>query len=43
MRADAAVFVSTTFIDEGRSVEGAIFFVPDPESLVTILTRIGVA
>lgn len=43
MRADAAVFVSTTFIDEGRSVEGALFFVPDPDSLLTILTRIGVA
>jgi len=42
-RADSAVFVRTAFIDANRAVEVAMFFVPDPESLGAILTRVGLA
>lgn len=38
-----AVLVRTAFVDEGRSVEAALFFVPDPESLAVILGRLGMA
>ena len=40
---DSAVFVRTAFIDADRSVEVAMFFVPDPESLRAILGRVGLA
>jgi chemotaxis protein CheC len=41
MEALEAVLVRTAFIDEGRVVEAALFFVPNPESLATILGRLG--
>lgn len=41
MRAEQAVFVSTAFLDENNSIDAALFFLPDPESLVTILGRLG--
>lgn len=43
MEADHAMLVRTAFVDEGRSVEAALFFVPNPESLTVILGRLGVA
>lgn len=43
MYADAAVLVRTVFAAQGDVVEAALFFVPDPESLSTILSRIGMA
>ncbi len=43
MRAEQAVFVSTAFLDENNSIDAALFFLPDPESLVTILGRLGMA
>ena len=43
MRAEQAVFVSTAFLDENSSIDAALFFLPDPESLVTILGRLGMA
>ena len=42
-RADQAVLVRTSFIDEHRAVDAAFFFVPDPDSLFVILSRLGVA
>lgn len=39
--ADEAVFVRTSFLDEGRAVEAALFFLPDPASLSVILGRLG--
>lgn len=43
MEADQAMLVRTAFVDEGRSVEAALFFVPDPDGLSVILGRLGVA
>lgn len=43
MEAPQAVLVRTAFVDEVRSVEAALFFVPNPESLVVILGRLGIA
>jgi len=42
-RADQALLVRTAFIDEDRTVEAAFFFVPSPDSLVAILSRLGLA
>jgi chemotaxis protein CheC len=42
-RVDSAVFVRTAFIDAGRAIEVAFFFVPDPDSLGAILGRLGLA
>lgn len=41
MEAPEAMLVRTAFVDEGRSVEAALFFVPDPESLTVLLGRLG--
>jgi len=41
--ADAAVLVRTAFIDEERTLDVAFFFVPSHESLVAILSRLGLA
>lgn len=41
--APQAMLVRTAFIDEGRSVEAALFFVPEPDSLAIILGRLGLA
>lgn len=41
--AESAVLVRTAFLDEGRSVEAALFFVPDPTGMSTILSRLGMA
>lgn len=43
LEAEQAMLVRTAFVDEGRSVEAALFFVPDPESLDVLLGRLGVA
>lgn len=43
MQATRAVLVRTAFVDEGQSVEAALFFMPDPDSLSVILGRLGVA
>lgn len=40
--AEQAVLVRTSFIDEANTVEAALFFVPNPESLQVILGRLGV-
>ena len=42
-RADHALLVRTAFIDRFRTVETAFFFVPDPDSLAVILSRLGLA
>ncbi len=42
MEAEQAMLVRTAFMDEGRSVEAALFFVPDPDSLSVVLGRLGV-
>lgn len=41
MEAPEAMLVRTAFVDEGRSVEAALFFVPDPDSLTVLLGRLG--
>lgn len=41
--AQEAVLVNTSFVDEGHSVEAALFFVPNPASLTVILGRLGMA
>lgn len=41
--ASRAVLVRTAFIDEGESIEAALFFVPNPTSLSVILGRLGMA
>lgn len=43
MKAEQAVLVRTAFIDEDISIEAAVFFIPDPDSLSVILGRIGMA
>lgn len=43
MKAEQAVLVRTAFIDEGNTVEAALFFIPDPDSLSVILGRLGMA
>lgn len=43
MKAEQAVFVRTSFIDEENAVEAAVFFIPDPDSLSVLLGRIGMA
>lgn len=41
MEAPEAMLVRTAFVDEGRTVEAALFFVPNPESLTVLLGRLG--
>lgn len=41
-RAEHAMLVRTAFVDEERSVEAALFFVPEPDSLSVVLGRLGV-
>jgi chemotaxis protein CheC len=43
MRATSALLVRTTFCDEETSVDAVLFFLPDPDSLETILGRLGMA
>lgn len=43
MSAAEAMLVRTAFVDEGRSVEAALFLVPSPGSLQVILGRLGIA
>lgn len=43
MKAEKALFVRASFLDEGAAVEAALFFVPNPESLAVILGRLGMA
>lgn len=43
MRAEQAVLVRTAFLNEKNSVDAALFFLPDPDSLAVILGRLGIA
>lgn len=43
LRDEQAVLVSTAFPDQNDRVDAALFFLPDPDSLVTILRRLGMA
>jgi len=43
MRDEQAVLVSTAFPDHDDCVDSALFFLPDPDSLLTILSRLGMA
>lgn len=43
MSAAEAMLVRTAFVDEGRSVEAALFLIPSPGSLQVILGRLGIA
>jgi chemotaxis protein CheC len=43
VRTDQAVLVRTAFLDEDQSVDAALFFLPDPDSLSIILGRLGMA
>lgn len=40
--AEHAVLVRTSFLDEAKTVEAGLFFVPDPEGLEVLLGRLGV-
>ncbi len=40
---DDALLVRTSFVDEGRVLDAALFFLPDPESLSVLLGRLGMA
>lgn len=42
MKADTAILVLTSFVDERAVVDAALFYLPDPESLDVILGRLGV-
>ncbi len=42
MRAESALLVRTSFYDEDTSVDAALLFLPDPDSLEVILGRLGV-
>jgi chemotaxis protein CheC len=41
--ATEAMLVRTEFVDEGKSVEAALFLVPNSASLTTLLARLGLA
>lgn len=43
IEADSAFLVKASFLDEGRRVDSALFFVPQLESLSVILGRLGMA
>lgn len=43
MRDEQAVLVSTAFPGHDDSVDAALFFLPDPDSILTILGRLGMA
>lgn len=42
MKADTAVLVLTSFIDERAVVDAALFYIPAPDSLEVILGRLGI-
>ncbi|MCE5192159.1 MAG: chemotaxis protein CheC [Actinomycetia bacterium] len=42
MKADTAILVLTSFVDERAVVDAALFYLPDPESLDVILGRLGI-
>lgn len=42
MKAESALLLRTSFIDEETSVDAMLFFLPDPDSLDVILGRLGV-
>jgi chemotaxis protein CheC len=42
MKADTAILVLTSFIDERAVVDAALFYMPDPDSLDVILGRLGI-
>lgn len=43
LRAEQALMVRAAFLDEQKRVDAALFFLPDPDSLSTILGRLGMA
>ncbi len=43
MESSQAVLVRTSFVDESHTVDAALFFVPNPDSLAVILGRLGIA
>lgn len=43
MRADTALLVRTLFMSEETTIDATLFFLPDPESLAVILSRLGLA
>lgn len=42
MKADTAILVLTSFMDEHAIVDAALFYMPDPDSLDVILGRLGI-
>ncbi|TDB36994.1 MAG: chemotaxis protein CheC [Actinobacteria bacterium] len=42
MKADTAILVLTSFVDERAVVDAALFYLPDPDSLEVILGRLGI-
>jgi chemotaxis protein CheC len=42
MKADTAILILTSFIDERAVVDAALFYMPDPDSLDVILGRLGI-
>lgn len=43
VEAEQAFLVRASFVDEGDTIEAALFFVPSPESLSVLLGRLGMA
>lgn len=43
MRADTALFVRTLFMSEQTTLDATLFFLPDPDSLEVMLSRLGLA
>jgi hypothetical protein len=43
MTASSALLVRTRFTDEETSVDAGLFFLPNPDSLSTVLGRLGMA
>lgn len=43
LEAEQAFLVRASFLDEGRKVEAALFFMPSPESLTVLLGRLGMS
>lgn len=41
MKVDMALLIRTRFVDEERSIDSGIFYLPDPDSLEVLLGRLG--
>ncbi len=42
MKVDSALLVLTRFIEEDRSIDAGLFYLPDPDSLDVLLGRLGI-